>query len=253
MGAFLFYLFKSTLCLVVLYLLFRLCFRGDTLFRTNRFLLLGGTAGCLLLPLVQVDVQQDSLWQRPVAAVEAVLTEPFVEETSVSGPLSETETVLKVSDGIGGEAMTLRSETSFGWVHLLAALYAGGAVLTLGSFLLSHRRMRQLVRRCPVRECGGCRLVIGPRGQQSFSWGRIVVLSQEDYEQNRETVLLHERMHLHYCHTADLLWMELLIVLHWFNPAAWLLMRELREVHEFEADRGVLSHGIDALNINFCS
>lgn len=71
MGAFLFYLFKSTLCLAVLYLLFRLCFRGDTLFRTNRFLLLGGTAGCLLLPLVQVDVQQDSLWQRPVAAVEA--------------------------------------------------------------------------------------------------------------------------------------------------------------------------------------
>ncbi|CCZ47041.1 peptidase M56 family [Bacteroides sp. CAG:661] len=246
MGAFLFYLFKSTLCLVVLYLLFRLCFRGDTLFRTNRFLLLGGTAGCLLLPLVQVDVQQDSLWQRPVAAVEAVLTEPFVEETSASGPLSETETVLKVSDGIGGEAMTLRSETSFGWVHLLAALYAAGAVLTQVSFLLSYRRMRQLLRRCPVRECGGCRLVIGPRGQQSFSWGRTVVLSQEDYEQNRETVLLHERMHLHYCHTADLLWMELLIVLHWFNPAAWLLMRELREVHEFEADRGVLSHGIDA-------
>lgn len=246
MGAFLFYLFKSTLCLAVLYLLFRLCFRGDTLFRTNRFLLLGGTAGCLLLPLVQVDVQQDSLWQRPVAAVEAVLTEPFVEETSASGPLSETETVLKVSDGIGGEAMTLRSETSFGWVHLLAALYAAGAVLTQVSFLLSYRRMRQLLRRCPVRECGGCRLVIGPRGQQSFSWGRTVVLSQEDYEQNRETVLLHERMHLHYCHTADLLWMELLIVLHWFNPAAWLLMRELREVHEFEADRGVLSHGIDA-------
>lgn len=246
MGAFLFYLFKSTLCLTMLYLLFRLCFRGDTLFRTNRFLLLVGTAVCLLLPLVQVDVPQDSLWQRPVAAVEAVLTEPFVEESSVSGPLSEAEAVLMVPGGIGGEAMTLRSGTSFGWVHLLAALYAGGTVLTLGSFLLSHRRMRQLVRRCPVRECGGYRLVIGPRGQQSFSWGWTVVLSQEDYEQNRETVLLHERMHLHYCHTADLLWMELLIVLHWFNPAAWLLMRELREVHEFEADRGVLSYGIDA-------
>ena len=246
MGAFLFYLFKSTLCLTMLYLLFRLCFRGDTLFRTNRFLLLVGTAVCLLLPLVQVDVPQDSLWQRPVAAVEAVLTEPFVEESSVSGPLSEAEAVLMVPGGIGGEAMTLRSGTSFGWVHLLAALYAGGTVLTLVSFLLSHRRMRQLVRRCPVRECGGYRLVIGPRGQQSFSWGWTVVLSQEDYEQNRETVLLHERMHLHYCHTADLLWMELLIVLHWFNPAAWLLMRELREVHEFEADRGVLSYGIDA-------
>lgn len=58
--------------------------------------------------------------------------------------------------------------------------------------------------------------------------------------------MLHEQMHLHYHHTADLLWMQAIIVLHWFNPAAWLLMRELREVHEFEADNGVLLHGIDA-------
>lgn len=65
MGAFLFYLFKSTLCLAMLYLLFRLCFRGDTLFRTNRFLLLGGTAVCLLLPLVQVDVPQKACGNAP--------------------------------------------------------------------------------------------------------------------------------------------------------------------------------------------
>ena len=56
MGAFLFFLFKSTLCLAVLYLLFWLCFRGDTLFRTNRFLLLGGTAGGPVLPLVQGEL-----------------------------------------------------------------------------------------------------------------------------------------------------------------------------------------------------
>ena len=246
MGAFLFYLFKSTLCLAMLYLLFRLCFRGDTLFRTNRFLLLGGTAVCLLLPLVQVDVPQESLWQRPLVAIEAALTRSSAEEASAEGTLSEADADLLRLAETDGLTKTSWSEASYGGLYLLAALYAGGAVLTLGFFLLSHGRMRQLVRRCSVRECGGYRLVIGPCGQQSFSWGRTVVLSQEDYEQNRETVLLHERMHLHYCHTADLLWMELLIVFHWFNPAAWLLMRELREVHEFEADSGVLSHGIDA-------
>lgn len=243
MGAFLFYLFKSTLCLAMLYLLFRLCFRGDTLFRTNRFLLLGGTAVCLLLPLVQVDVPQESLWQRPLVMVEAALTRPSAEEALAEGTLSEADADLLRLAETDGLTKTSRSETSFDWLYMLVTLYAGGAVMTLGFFLLSHGRMRQLVRRCPVRECGGYRLVIGPHGQQSFSWGRTVVLSQEDYGQNRETVLLHERMHLHYCHTADLLWMELLIVLHWFNPAAWLLMRE---VHEFEADSGVLSHGIDA-------
>lgn len=61
MGAFLFYLFKSTLCLTTLYFVFRLCFRSDTLFRTNRLLLLGGTLCCLLLPFVQLSIPQASL------------------------------------------------------------------------------------------------------------------------------------------------------------------------------------------------
>ena len=40
--------------------------------------------------------------------------------------------------------------------------------------------------------------------------------------------------------------MECIVIFHWFNPAAWLLMRELREVHEYEADNGVINNGIDA-------
>ena len=51
MGTILFYIFESTLCLTILYFLFRLFFRKDTLFRTNRFLLLMGTVVCTLLPL----------------------------------------------------------------------------------------------------------------------------------------------------------------------------------------------------------
>lgn len=108
MGAFLFYLFKSTLCLAMLYLLFRLCFRGDTLFRTNRFLLLGGTAGCLLLPLVQVDVPQESLWQRPLVAVEAALMKPSVEEVLAEGTLSEADAdLLRLAEAGGLTKLSL--------------------------------------------------------------------------------------------------------------------------------------------------
>ena len=106
--------------------------------------------------------------------------------------------------------------------------------------------MRQLFCCYPSERQQGFRLIVCPLKKGSFSWGRTIVLSQEDYRNNREAILLHEQMHLHYHHTADLLWMQAIIVLHWFNPAAWLLMRELREVHEFEADNGVLLHGIDA-------
>lgn len=243
MGAFLFYLFKSTLCLLVFYVVFRLGFRGDTLFRTNRFLLLAGSMGCLLLPWVQVNVLQGNVWQKPLIMVETLLTDMSVEETPVRGE-GEMEPALpsEAEAGVAADGVGQNADL----VYVLWVLYVGGAVLVSGIFMLSLVRMRQLLHRCEVGECDGFRLLICPHRQQSFSWGRTIVLSQEDYERNYEAVLLHERMHLRYWHTADLLWMELFVVLHWFNPAAWLLMRELREIHEFEADRGVLSQGIDA-------
>ena len=246
MGAFLFYLFKSTLCLTTLYFVFRLCFRSDTLFRTNRLLLLGGTLCCLLLPFVQLSIPQASLWQKPMATVETLLTAPsstspsmrlHAEGTEAEQPLPPTATV---------SAPATAAPAAFSALRLITWAYTGGALLTLAFFLLSMLRMRQLFCRYPSERQQGFRLIVCPLRKGSFSWGRTIVLSQEDYRNNREAILLHEQMHLHYHHTADLLWMQAIIVLHWFNPAAWLLMRELREVHEFEADNGVLLHGIDA-------
>lgn len=73
MGALLFYIFESTLCLIILYLLFSMFFRADTLFRTNRLLLLGGTMCCMLMPFMQLDISENQLWQQPISAVRSVL------------------------------------------------------------------------------------------------------------------------------------------------------------------------------------
>ena len=40
--------------------------------------------------------------------------------------------------------------------------------------------------------------------------------------------------------------MQIFLLVYWFNPVVWLLKRELQEVHEFEADNGVINTGIDA-------
>lgn len=159
------------------------------------------------------------------------------EGTEAEQPLPPTATV---------SAPATAAPAAFSALRLITWAYTGGALLTLAFFLLSMLRMRQLFCRYPSERQQGFRLIVCPLRKGSFSWGRTIVLSQEDYRNNREAILLHEQMHLHYHHTADLLWMQAIIVLHWFNPAAWLLMRELREVHEFEADNGVLLHGIDA-------
>ena len=78
MGTILFYIFEATLCLTILYFLFRLFFRKDTLFRTNRYLLLMGTVACTLLPLLQINVPQYTTLQLPITAVRHLLTEKEV-------------------------------------------------------------------------------------------------------------------------------------------------------------------------------
>ena len=250
MGTILFYIFESTLCLTILYFLFRLVFRKDTLFCTNRFLLLAGTMACTLLPLLQIDVPQYTTLQLPITTVRHLLTEKEMDVQREGGTgekhLSEEASLLMAEKGEGIEGDRTNVIHTIPVIWLLGGCYFIGALIVLAFLLLSTIRMRRLIRSYPACNYGKYKLVICPEKIVSFSWGHTIVLSQEDYERNPGEILLHEQMHLQHRHTLDLLWMECIMILHWFNPAAWLLMRELREVHEYEADNGVINNGIDA-------
>jgi TonB family protein len=53
-------------------------------------------------------------------------------------------------------------------------------------------------------------------------------------------MLAHEMEHVRQKHSFDVLILELLTIIQWFNPFIWLLKRSIRENHEFLADNGVL-------------
>jgi len=72
------------------------------------------------------------------------------------------------------------------------------------------------------------------------------VLSRRDYETNDPALIAHEQAHIQGYHSVDILLMEILLAVQWFNPAAWLMSRDLRTIHEYEADAAVLARGIDA-------
>ena len=250
MGTILFYIFESTLCLTILYLLFRLFFRKDTLFRTNRYLLLMGTVACTLLPLLQIDVPQYTTLQLPITAVRHLLTEKEVNIERKGGVdekhLSGEANLFMTGKGEDTEENHANVIHAIPVTLLLGGCYFIGALVVLTFLLFSTVRMRRLIHSYPACNYGKYKLIICPEKIVSFSWGNMIVLSQEDYERNPGEILLHEQMHLQHRHTLDLLWMECILIFHWFNPAAWLLMRELREVHEYEADNGVINNGIDA-------
>lgn len=71
-------------------------------------------------------------------------------------------------------------------------------------------------------------------------------MSVEDYEHNRTSILTHEQEHIRLHHSYDLILLELVKTLQWFNPFVWFLASNLRSVHEYEADEAVINQGIDA-------
>lgn len=78
-----------------------------------------------------------------------------------------------------------------------------------------------------------------------FTWGKWIVMSEEDYRRSGSELMLHEGAHLRACHWLDLLLINSVQCLTWYAPGAPLLRRELSKVHEFVADRAVIEAGFD--------
>ena len=236
MGAFLFYLLKSGCCLVIFYIFFKLMLSRSTFFRFNRITLLVGLSGCTLLPLIELTTTEETFLHTPLYAIHEIL--------------QSTEQVMSNPEEPGNEILLSEKNTeisSLNWIPVtLGTIYGAGALLTFVWLSVSTCRLAQLIRMSEKKRYGNYILVIPRQPIASFSWGRYIVVSASDYSRQSEEVLLHEMMHLRNHHTLDLLFMQIFLLVHWFNPVIWLLKRELQEIHEFEADNGVINTGVDA-------
>ena len=215
MTPFLLYIARAGLYLGLFYAFYLLVMRRTTFFGLNRLLLLAGSYLCLLLPVIRL---------RTVTAAG------IAQEVSMVGVAWE-------------RAVT--SPKPFPWPEILLALYVCGAACSLGLYLVSARKVNGLIRRGKKTVLEDCTLVLLENNVRSFSWGRTVVMSRQDLEQN-PAIFTHERMHVHYRHTLDLLLFSPIQLLFWWNPLVWIIREELRLLHEYQADEGVLQKGIDA-------
>lgn len=236
MGDLLFYLLKSGCYLIIFYLLFKLLMSGTTFFRFNRVTILAGIIGCMFLPLIEFTTQEETFLTVPLQTIQGI----FVEQAD--GIFWDTMFWVQPQVDETGNMQAIN------WCPIaLGYVYLAGGLFVLCRILLSFYRMFQLIRNGKRRSYGKYKLIVVSEPISSFCWGKYIVVSVSDYsQQSTDGILLHETMHLRYRHTLDLLCMQCLLILYWFNPAIWLLKRELQEVHEFEADNGVLNTGIDA-------
>ena len=235
MGALLLYILKSTICLILFYLGFKALLSNDTFFRFNRWVLLVGIATCMLLPAIKIQTSEPLLIQQPIIHLEKMIAGEETVVTYLSDNNPEVDMIPVVTPA-----------KMIDWGQIIALLYWAGFIFCLMTTLLSFRKMFVLIRSGHKLQQGRYTLILVPSCVSPFSWGRYIILSEEDYEKHPDEILTHEMMHLKSHHSIDLLFMECILWLHWFNPAIWLLKRELKDIHEYQADKGVLTQGVDA-------
>ena len=234
MEPFFLYILKSGICLAVFYISFKALFSNDTFFQFNRWVLLLGTGICLLLPFCRIEMERPVFLSQPVSRLETVF-HPKEEFPGISESVDDIKILSEDTDA-----------SSISWIELIGISYVVGCCLCLFITSLSFFRIHHLLQKGEKMKDGKYILVLIPASLSPFSWGRYIFLSEDDYRNYPDEILTHERMHLRYHHSLDLVFLEIVLLTQWFNPAVWLLKRELRDIHEYQADNGALNHGIDA-------
>ena len=238
---FLIYMLKTALCLSVFYLFYRFWLSKETFHRFNRMVLIGLILVAFVIPSLKVS-QNFHLPQ--IEQVFERLNIPE-EETEQEHDLQKMEQVTTTT--LHTQLEKERSDFTILTLGNLGFLYLGGALLLLLRYIFSIACIYRLIRNSE-KKCwkGKIRLVVHQQNVAPFSWRHYIVLSRQDLEEYGEEIIAHEYAHIMHKHFRDLLLAEICLLFQWFNPAMWLFRKELKTVHEFEADESVLKAGIDA-------
>ena len=217
---FLTYDLKVAVLLAVFYMFYRLMLARETFHRVNRIVLLLTAVASYVLPLCVITIHETVVMQRAAhVAVGSFQVDMMNEEPAT--PL---------------------------WQIILPILFIIGMMATLVHTLSSLFRIIRIIRHSEQypQTDGTTICVTGNASLTPFSWMHYIVMNRSDYETYDAAILAHERGHIRLHHSWDLLFVDTLTALQWFNPAMWMLRSDLRAIHEYEADAAVLSQGINA-------
>ena len=221
------YLGHSALCLAALYIIYKAAMSYETLHRLNRVVLLGIVALSALLPLCEIKIKEEVEW---------------VECNNFYLPDAQS---ISTAEMVAAEA------EPFDYVGLLKSVALGvfllGVAFMVVRLVMSTLSVWRLIRSGRVERLeDGVTLTVVDNLASPFSYFGHIVVAESDLAENRDLILEHELAHIRLHHSWDVLAVDLALIVWWFNPALWLLRRELQSLHEYQADDSVLRRGVDA-------
>lgn len=230
-----YYDLKVAALIAVFYLFYMLLLARETTHTLNRVVLLLGLTLSAILPLCIITIHK-SLVLSP-SSVEA--GSRYAQELMNDDyQMVDAATPLSWEDGLG--------------LRLLAVVLLTGIVIRLLYFAKGIWRLNRIIHSGEKHTlASGTNVCVVNAPVAPFSWMRTIVISRNNWnashlqEGDATPILAHEEAHVRHHHSYDVMFVEILTALQWFNPVVWFMRQELRTIHEYEADASVLSQGFD--------
>ena len=225
------YFLKVNVAFVLFYAFYRLLFYKDTFFKLRRASLLAFFGLALLYPLLNI---QD--WVKE----QEPMTEVIQIYSAILPEMTVTPEVVVKTDWKG----ILLSASSYMYWGVMALLFVRFFIQLSSILLLAYRSRRTVIHGVPVYRLDK------PAGP--FSFFKMIFIHPESHsEKEIDEILTHECTHVFQWHSVDVMICELITVICWVNPFAWLLKREVRHNLEYLADNTVIQSGYDCKSYQY--
>lgn len=217
------YITKLSVCLALVYLFYRLVLQRLTFYNWNRYYLLLYTLASFFIPLVDVSA---------VIAKSNLQSTRLVQLVPAMGGLDEVNT-----------AHTFTRLFTINNIALLLLLT--GTIVAAARLCIQVISLYRLKKKAQVIYVDHMKLYQVDGDIAPFSFGRSIFINRQLHSQAEfQDIVLHEFIHVKQQHSIDIICAEILCVLNWFNPFAWLIKKAIRQNLEFIADEQVLKNGI---------
>ena len=250
------FLGKAALLTFVFVLMYRLLLRRETFHGLKRGALMLSLVLSYVLPVTVITVHRD-ISNSPVAqtAVSAQPAATPVNQIQPFSPVAQTSAPapsVLASESATIQAPAVRKDYTAVLLRILLAAYLAGLIVMLLLRVRSILKVSAIVRGGETVERGdGYRIVVTDKNVSPFSWLGTIVVSKKDYAGIDSNVLRHEKAHIAHGHPMELMLLDFMSLFQWFNPAVWVLRRDLCLVHEQQADADVLKSVPDARPYQF--
>ena len=221
------YFLKVNLALAILYICYRLLFRNDTFFRLRRAVLLSVYLIAFLYPLLDI-----SIW--------------LSTRESVTEIVNYYSTILPLKTVVAADDTPLSTEAD--WLTIaesyMLLIYLAGITLLFLRCIIELLTVIRLRLRSPKQLINGTTIYVLPSQEEPYSFFGWIFASPESHTPPAlEEILVHEKTHVRQLHSIDIVLGEIVCILCWINPFAWLLKKEISSNHEYLADEQVMLAG----------